>query len=258
MEGLMESDFSFVNEPHPGGGAAVASSKDGIMFNDILGTTLGTEGAEGYAPVEMTAFGDTGSARPGAADVLFTGKPDVEGLGYAFLFRNYRAGLGKWQTADPLGYPDGWNQMTYCGNAIIKDLDAWGTETVDIGSVNVMGCHIDDVWAICNHKFNRPSFKIKLGKKDNVVYEISKSMVIEGLTHTYTFNSSINQDNTHVSIIPVDPWNKRADYEVEVKTIITDKWTEEIVDENNNVIKVTRQITTVVTSNFNGSHYIPE
>ena len=125
MEGLMESDFSFVNEPHPGGGAAVASSKDGVMFNDILGTTLGTEGAEGYAPVEMTAFGDRGAAS-GAAGALFTGKPEVDGLGYAFLFRNYRAGLGKWQTADPLGYPDGWNQMAYGVNSPMMGLDLRG------------------------------------------------------------------------------------------------------------------------------------
>ena len=70
----MESDFSFVDEPHPGGGAAIASSKDGVMFNDILGTTLGTEGSEGYAPVEMTVFGDRGAAS-GAAGALFIGKP---------------------------------------------------------------------------------------------------------------------------------------------------------------------------------------
>ena len=28
-----------------------------------------------------------------------------------FLMRNYRAGLVKWQTADPMGYPDGWNRL---------------------------------------------------------------------------------------------------------------------------------------------------
>ena len=63
---------------------------------------------------------------PGAAGALFTGKPEVEGLGYAFLFRNYRAGLGKWQTADPLGYPDGWNQMAYGNNAVINGVDRLG------------------------------------------------------------------------------------------------------------------------------------
>ena len=132
MEGLMESDFSFVNEPHPGGGAAVASSKDGVMFNDILGTTLGTESSEGYAPVEMTVFGDASPSHLPTSSPsrhLFTGKPEVDGLGYAFLFRNYRASLGKWQTADPLGYPDGWNQMAYCGNEVIDAFDLYGCHT---------------------------------------------------------------------------------------------------------------------------------
>ena len=59
--------------------------------------------------------------RSRAADALFTGKPHVDGLGYAFLFRNYRPALGKWLTADPLGYPDGWNRFTYCRNVNLKN-----------------------------------------------------------------------------------------------------------------------------------------
>jgi RHS repeat-associated protein len=59
----------------------------------------------------------------------FTGKPYVEGLGHAFLMRNYRAGLAKWQTVDPLGYPDGWNQLAYCGNGVIGAVDLWGCKT---------------------------------------------------------------------------------------------------------------------------------
>lgn len=50
----------------------------------------------------------------------------VEGLGHAFLMRNYRAGLAKWQTADPMGYPDGWNQLAYCNNAATSAVDLWG------------------------------------------------------------------------------------------------------------------------------------
>ena len=64
--------------------------------------------------------------RSRAVDALFTGKPHVDGLGYAFLFRNYRPGLGKWQTADPLGYPDGWNQLAYCGNGVTDVIDFLG------------------------------------------------------------------------------------------------------------------------------------
>ena len=40
--------------------------------------------------------------------------------------RNYRAGLAKWQTADPMGYTDGWNQLAYCGNRIMTDVDFHG------------------------------------------------------------------------------------------------------------------------------------
>ena len=53
------------------------------------------------------------------SQLFFTGKPRVTGLGHAFLFRNYRAGLAKWQTADPIGYPDGWNSLAYCGNGAV-------------------------------------------------------------------------------------------------------------------------------------------
>ena len=72
----------------------------------------------------------------GASDALFTGKPEVEGLGYAFLFRNYRAGLGKWQTADPLGYPDGWNQLAYCGNGLITHVDYLGAVDINLFPTN--------------------------------------------------------------------------------------------------------------------------
>jgi hypothetical protein len=44
--------------------------------------------------------------------------------------RNYRAGLAKWQTADPLGYPDGWNQLAYCNNGVIGAVDLWGAGVV--------------------------------------------------------------------------------------------------------------------------------
>jgi len=50
----------------------------------------------------------------------------VEGLGHAFWMRNYRAGLAKWQAADPMGCPDGWNQLAYCGNGVTSGLDLCG------------------------------------------------------------------------------------------------------------------------------------
>ena len=77
----------------------------------------------------LTAFGEpTPGAEGGAAgpSPFFTGKPDVPGLGRVFLYRNYRSDLGKWQTADPLGYPDGWNQLAYGDNAPGSGVDRKG------------------------------------------------------------------------------------------------------------------------------------
>ena len=90
-------------------------------FNDMLGTTLGAK-AKGkkYSAAALTAFGEPTDGGLNSnnstlstlnSQLFFTGKPYVEGLGHAFLLRNYRAGLAKWQTADPMGYPDGWNAI---------------------------------------------------------------------------------------------------------------------------------------------------
>ena len=72
---------------------------------------------------------------------FFAGKPMVEGLGHAFLFRNYRAGLAKWQTADPMGYPDGWNQLVYCDNGVTASVDFMGAHTAHI----LPGRHLVDL-----------------------------------------------------------------------------------------------------------------
>ena len=128
---IQRGDEQFINEPHIGGGNPVASSKGTSYFNDALGTTVGSKSNGKYSAAALTAFGEGTDADK----AFFTGKPMVEGLGHAFLMRNYRAGLAKWQTADLLGYPDGWNQLAYCKNRCITDIDAFGT--VDI-------CLIDD------------------------------------------------------------------------------------------------------------------
>ena len=124
---VRRGDESFVNEPHPGGGNPVLSSKGVAYLNDMLGTTVGAKKGRRYSAAALTAFGENGSRH-----TFFTGKPQVDGLGHAFLFRNYRAGLAKWQTADPLGYPDGWNAMAYGINSPLSGIDlmgaAWTTE----------------------------------------------------------------------------------------------------------------------------------
>ena len=139
---IQRGDEQFINEPHVGGGNPVVSSKGTSYFNDMLGTTVGskTKGRK-YSAAALTAFGErldnadtTSPAIRSLGEGWFTGKPFVEGLGHAFLFRNYRASLGKWQTADPLGYPDGWNRLGYCACNPVNAYDLCGGETVVVGS----------------------------------------------------------------------------------------------------------------------------
>ena len=190
---------SFVNEPHVGGGNPVASSKGTTYFNDALGTTVGAKKDGKYSAAALTAFGEdfsvnssgesSSSPFPVPHSPFFTGKPFVEGLGHAFLMRNYRAGLAKWQTADPLGYPDGWNQLAYCGNGVTGAVDLWGCKEKmcdgDAGVINIYVPIFADnqksdepftfdssgkgdkfrrqIWVECNHKYSDPQYKILIG-----------------------------------------------------------------------------------------------
>ena len=90
---------------------------DDVLFNDMLGSTL----AVNDKAVEMTSFGETDNE-----NAFFTGKPMIDELGYSFLFRDYNPNQGKWTTSDPLGYPDGWNNLAYCGNGVTSAVDLWG------------------------------------------------------------------------------------------------------------------------------------
>ncbi len=112
----------YINEPYATGGNPVLAN-DEVMFNDMLGTTLGSVDNGKFSSTPTTAFG------AGNDNAFFTGKPHVEGLGYAFMFRNYRPEMGKWQTADPFGYIDGWNNFAYCNNrttTYVDILGGWG------------------------------------------------------------------------------------------------------------------------------------
>ena len=167
---------SFVNEPHAGDapkklrfggkprakrsarrarkgprGSPVASSKGAVYFNDLLGTTVGVREGRGslrakqgdktprYTAAALTAFGEPllgqGAGAP-SSGAFFTGKPSVPGLGYAFLLRSYRSDLAKWQTADPFGYPDGWNRLAYCNNDTISQCDLYGGFSIRVRDIN--------------------------------------------------------------------------------------------------------------------------
>ena len=133
------SSERYLNEPHATGGnpvlawegkAAPASAKEQaraaatrLLFNDMLGSTLAVLDGDKAQDTGMTLFGETPD---GQAQGFFTGKPHIDELGYAFLFRNYRPEKAKWQTADPLGYPDGWNCLAYVNNGVCLRYDYAG------------------------------------------------------------------------------------------------------------------------------------
>ena len=126
---IKRDSTNFVNESAvTGGNPILAFGKDSskVLFEDMLGSSVGSVENGKFNAIDRTAFGELES---GDSSVdFFTGKPQVEGLGYAFLFRNYRSEQGKWQTADPIGYPDGWNNLAYCNNKITTFIDPLGLE----------------------------------------------------------------------------------------------------------------------------------
>ena len=113
---IWRSGVTYINEPYVTGGNPVMAGDD-VLFNDMLGSTL----AVNDKAVEMTSFGETDNE-----NAFFTGKPMIDELGYSFLFRDYNPNHGKWTTVDPLGYPDGWNQLAYCGNNTQCGVDVLG------------------------------------------------------------------------------------------------------------------------------------
>lgn len=151
---------NFINEPYVTGGNPILSSKDGVMFNDMLGNSLNIGGRD----IVITAFGETESV-----EAMFTGKPYIGGLGYTFLYRNYRADQGKWQTTDPLGYPDGWNNFAYVNNAVSMNIDWLGSIALEASSK--LSFSAASVW----QSGYTPSVSfdsVEVKGNDNVKYEI--------------------------------------------------------------------------------------
>lgn len=100
---VMRGNQAYVNEEHVVGGVPAMIGKE-VAVSDRTGNTLSV----GKASIEATAFGQ------GLEGGLFTGKPFVKELeGFVFKHRNYSAKDLRWTTADPSGFPDGFNNYQY-------------------------------------------------------------------------------------------------------------------------------------------------
>ena len=235
---VRRGDEHFVNEPHVGGGNPVASSKGTSYFNDMLGTTVGAKQGGKYSAAALSAFGEdisdssSRSPFPVPSSPFFTGKPYVEGLGHVFLMRNYRAGLAKWQTADPLGYPDGWNQLAYCGNGVSEEVDVGGC-------VSLNGCVIPEnrlpmikgreydgllyklaVFWSCNHDFYNPVITSNISVAAGVESRI-ENYYYKGDNHAILeFSYIVVEDYAKLLKNSSVPWEKVFELYVEVEIYV--------------------------------------
>jgi RHS repeat-associated protein len=182
---------NFVNESAiTGGNPILAFGKDSskVLFEDMLGSTVGsTEGGK-FNAINRTSFGELESGDSGVD--FFTGKPQVEGLGYAFLFRNYRADQGKWQTSDPLGYPDGLNNLAYVNNRVTMYIDWQGAEWVFVSG----DAYPQGTYTVQGQQYSAGQNVTYDYYRDDVLHQISTN--ITNRTESFTGTPTPGDTNT--------------------------------------------------------------
>ncbi|MHB9057126.1 MAG: RHS repeat-associated core domain-containing protein, partial [Paludibacteraceae bacterium] len=198
---IKRDSTNFVNESAiTGGNPVLAFGKDSskVLFEDMLGSTVGSVEGGKFNAINRTSFGELESGDSGVD--FFTGKPNVSGLGYAFLFRNYRSDQGKWQTADPMGYPDGWNNLAYCNNNVTMYIDWQGAGWVVV-SDNYNSIIKDPIVGGWGHSLLYPEWMvrttIKYLEKNMSTGPTTTTYSVDGKTRTetitYTFDEATQE-----------------------------------------------------------------
>ena len=214
----------YINEPHAGGGNPVFAigGKDTeateTIFTDMLGTSLGKIEEKEYSAIDKTSFGADTSDKSS----FFTGKPYLDGLGYAFLFRNYRADMGKWQISDIIGYPDGWNNFAYCNNDITNVVDLLGAAGHAINKVVTMTDGVTGVsfqakiLAYCSNDSNNLSISnVSAIKYGHTSYSAGIAFELKGVA--FGLGASISYDSVTAILV-----NQRTSISGDVKTVVAE------------------------------------
>ena len=125
---LLKNETLYLLDPQASGKPEPIMAGDKMLFSDLHGTTLGTNDGNRFKAIERTGFGKAATAD---ADVdLFTGRPLISNGSYQFLERNYLPMVGRWSSADPTGFPEGWNSHLYGRNAPTMGYDTKGAAFV--------------------------------------------------------------------------------------------------------------------------------
>ena len=211
----------YINEPHAGGGNpvfAIGGETTEAIFTDMLGTSIGYVKDGNYSEITKTSFGADTSDKSS----FFTGKPYVEDLGYAFLFRNYRADMGKWGISDIIGYPDGWNNFAYCNNDITNVVDLLGAAGHAINKVVTMTDGVTGVsfqakiLAYCSNDSNNLSISnVSAIKYGHTSYSAGIAFELKGVA--FGLGASISYDSVTAILV-----NQRTSISGDVKTVVAE------------------------------------
>ena len=218
---LSRNNLKYVNEPAVTGGNPILAG-DKMIFDDMLGNTLGVKDGEKFSAIDRDAFGELKPGeKPNLAVNFFTGKPEVDGLGYSFLLRNYRADLGKWQTTDPLGYPDGWNNLAYCNNKVIETIDFLGAYEIEwegtwtaaeknavTQAISKVGSRIS---VVISQISEQVTHLLSIREKSNVITERADALITkisELRSHLSSTLSNINSSTYNLEIYKKDLGNE--------------------------------------------------
>ena len=108
---------------------------------------------------------------------------------------------GKWTTSDPLGYPDGWNNLAYCGNGVTRAIDWLGGSCLIFHAwEEVSGSFHEEetiVKVLVSHTFICGGVKeVSLSFSEDSGHSISFQLQYQGIGMPISYNASFKDSRT--------------------------------------------------------------